>query len=406
MKYCAEKIHTFLLISVLFLYLDAETLEDEILTEIGLYSIKTNVLQMLKSDDPRTAIRYLNDNASMWKHTTVRIAVAGKTFVGKSAFINVICGLNSTDEGSAVEGRNGGTLVVQEYRHHENNEIIYCELPSYGTHSMTRETFLENVNLLKYDLFVIFIYPILSEDDQWLIEQLREADKEFCFVRTRLDRDMKNSIALGIPKEKVVTGISLCVRNHIMHMSSIKEDVNIFFISNKNSSIGEMTNLVSFIKAKVPRLKCEANVFCLSSCAEKVIEVRYQMLQKRITSLSLALTYNNGLNFVRAEGEIKLYYQIFGLNIVDYQPQNLRHPFSADYIGTLLSRLCDELPGVFKTMVPIYSKVVSYRSFKTFFRQLLDELKDDCFTVIKDAISESQNDFSVPKCLLRITSDF
>lgn len=136
--------------------LDVETLKNKILKDIGLGSIKNEVFQIFKTDGPKGAVEYLNANASMWKYATVRIAVAGKSSVGKSTFINAIRDVNSTDEGSAEEGFGDTTLVEQEYRHPKNKEIIYCDLPGYGTVTMTRETFLEKVNLLDYDIFFHF----------------------------------------------------------------------------------------------------------------------------------------------------------------------------------------------------------------------------------------------------------
>ncbi|VDI44070.1 Hypothetical predicted protein, partial [Mytilus galloprovincialis] len=381
--------------------LDTETFEDEILRDVGLDNIKKEVLQMLKTDGPRNTIHYMNDNASMWKHATVKIAVAGKSSVGKSAFINAIRNVKSTDDGSAEEGLGDTTLVVQEYKHPKNKEIIYCDLPGYGTVIMTRETFLEKVNLLEYDLFFIFIDPVPTEDDQWLIEQLRKADKEFCFVKAKLDQDMKNLKRMGMTAENALAKIKKPIVDATKTMPTIHGDVNIFLISNTNFSIGEMVKLVSFIKAKVPKLKFEAIAFCLSSFAKEVIEMKYETLQKRISplALSLSLSDDSMLNVVRAENELGLYYDVFGLDIaLNQQPPNLRHPFSPDCIGTLLNSLCDEPLGVLTKMVPIYSTVVAYRSFKKFFKQLLDELKDDCLTVHKYAISKRQKELSLPKC--------
>lgn len=326
-------------------------MEDEILRDVGLDRIKKEVLQTLKTDGPRNAIHYMNNNASMWKHATVKIAVAGKSSDGKSAFINAIRNVESTDEGSAEEGLGDTTLVVQEYKHPRNKEIIYCDLPGYGTVNMTRENFLGIVNLIEYDIFFIFIDPVPTEDDQWLIEQLRKADKEFCFVKAKLDIDMKSVKRMGIAEENALAKIKQPIIDATKTMQTVKQDVNIFLISNTNFSIGEMVKLVSFIKSKVPKLKFEAIAFCLSSFAKEVIEVKYETLQKRISSLALSLSLSDDgfLIVVRAEEEIRLYYEVFGLDIVvSQQPPNLRHPFSADYIATLLNQLCAELPGVLK----------------------------------------------------------
>ncbi|XP_063436412.1 T-cell-specific guanine nucleotide triphosphate-binding protein 2-like [Mytilus trossulus] len=369
---------------------DAETLEDEILKDIGLGSIKQEVLHIFKADGPKSAVSYLNENVSMWKNATVRIAVAGKSSVGKSTFINAIRDVNSTDEGSANEGDGETTLVVQEYRHPKNKEIIYCDLPGYGTVTMTRKMFLEKVKLLDYDLFFIFINPVPTEDDQWLTEQLRKVEKKFCFVRAKLDLDIKNHKKMGIAAENVPAEIRRTIFDAVNDMSPVKEDVDIFLISNKNFKIGDMKKLISFIEAKLSSLKFDAFAFCLSSIGKEMIEVTYQRLQNRISSLALMLAWCDYGVLNYCAGEIDLYYHSFGLDslVDDYRLLNLRHPFSADYIGTLIDRLCEDFPGILKQVVPIYNTVVLYRTYKRFFEQLLDELKDDCCTMIAYTIKK------------------
>lgn len=110
---------------------------------------------------------------------------------------------------------------------------------------------------------------------------------------------------------------------------------------------------------------------------------------------------NRVRNYPYAAGEFELYYEALALDKVEDKLQyiNLRHPFSADCIGTLLSRSCEELPGVLKQVVRIYSTVVLYRSYKRFFQTLLDELKDGFYTLNTFIMTERIKNNEMHTCL-------
>ncbi|CAG2203709.1 unnamed protein product [Mytilus edulis] len=173
---------------------DLKKLEDEVFTDKSIGSIEKDVFQILKEKGPEATIEYITETIDSWKKTTVKIAVAGKSAVGKSAFINAIRGVNKTDKGYATEGVGDTTMEVQEFPHPKNKQIIYCDLPGYGTVTITREKFLEKVKLLDFDMFLIFVYPVPTEDDDWLVQQLDKAGRQFCFVRAKLDRDIKSAV--------------------------------------------------------------------------------------------------------------------------------------------------------------------------------------------------------------------
>lgn len=377
--------------------LEVRIVEDEIFTDTGLDDVKKEILQMLRTSGPKTTVQYLNEHASSWKSVTVKIAVAGKSSAGKSAFINVIRDVKSTDEGAAKEGLGDITLEVQEYRHPRNRNILYCDLPGYGTITMTREKFLENVNLLNYDIFLIFVEQVPTEDDQWLIEQLRNANKEFCFIKAKLDRHMKNMERMGLAEENALAEIRKPILRAIAKMPMVKEDVNIFLISNKNLNIGEMEPLVSFIQAKIPMLKFEAILFCLSAFNEEVIETKYQFLLDRISSLAFNIVMADDAFYIGifAHSEILLYYKVFRLDILfDGQPPDLKYPFSLDCVARHVTRLFEVIPGILVRIVPIYGNISFYRAVKGFFKQLLDDLKDDCNALQRLEISENKTSFS------------
>lgn len=318
----------------------------------------------------------------------MKIAVAGKSAVGKSAFINAIRGVNKTDKCYATEGMGDTTMEVQEFPHPKNKQIIYCDLPGYGTVTVTREKFLEKVKLLDFDMFLIFVYPVPTEDDDWLVKQLNKAGRQFCFVRAKLDRDIKVAgTQMGIKEENVIEEIRKKVHHMTENMPSSNR-VEIFCISNKNMSIGEIQDLIIYMKGKIPTLKFEAILFSLSAFVDEVINIKYKMLKDRIFSVSfqiamqMHIVHRSAIIFPAFE-EINLYYDTFLLNKDSYSTiPNLKHPFSYQHIHeTLLLDLNDKIGGGFRQFVPFYNIYASHRVCREFFNQLLDELKDDYHTV-------------------------
>ncbi|CAG2205103.1 unnamed protein product [Mytilus edulis] len=96
------------------------------------------------------------EQMTKWKRAKVKIAVAGQSAAGKSAFINAIRGVVFSEDGYAIEGFGDTTMKIEEYVHPKNKQIVYCDLPGYGTTTITRETFLEKVTISDFDMFIIF----------------------------------------------------------------------------------------------------------------------------------------------------------------------------------------------------------------------------------------------------------
>lgn len=186
------------------------------------------------------------EQATKWKRAKVKIAVAGQSAAGKSAFINAIRGVVFTDEGYAKEGFGDTTMNIEEYVHPKNKQIIYCDLPGYGTTTITRETFLEKVIISDYDMFIIFFSTVPTTDDEWLICQLQEAKIPFCFVRTKLDQDIENGKRMGKSEKTVTADIVNTINRATENFPALKDQPK-FIISNYKPSIGDMSKLVRFM---------------------------------------------------------------------------------------------------------------------------------------------------------------
>jgi len=73
----------------------------------------------------------------------LRIAITGETGVGKSTFINTIRGLSPNDSGAAkTNSMDECTIAVQKYPDPRNPNLIYYDLPGYGSQKFSRNEYM------------------------------------------------------------------------------------------------------------------------------------------------------------------------------------------------------------------------------------------------------------------------
>lgn len=113
------------------------------------------------------------------------------TCVGKSTFINSICGLKEGEEGAAIVGRGNTTQSPTFYYHPEDGKIVFADLPGFGTTQFSKAKYIENMSLSSYNYFFILFDTVLQEDDIWIIRQLSNLSKQFSLVRMKIDIDIK-----------------------------------------------------------------------------------------------------------------------------------------------------------------------------------------------------------------------
>lgn len=365
------------LVCVFFLL---ENLEEALLEIESKGSIITDVLNRLKTDGIIATREYLTEQVTKWKRAKVKFAVAGQSTAGKSAFINAIRGVKYNDQGYAKEGFGNTTLKIKEYVHPNNKQIIYCDLPGYGTTTITRDTFLKKVNTSEYDMFIIFFTSVPTTDDEWLVKQLREANIPFCFVKTKLDQDIENGKQMGKSKLEVLADIKNTIASATKTMPILKDE-QMFIISNRKPYLGDMSKLVNFMQERVTKIKCEAILFSIPAFTADIIESKYQELLRRMPYiiLSRAFLYNplfTSINKIFMD-EIRMYFSVFELD-TGYATTvpGLKHYFNDAYVRKLIDDLKEKTPWDLQ-FIPIYSTLKNYKIWKKYLTNLLDELKID-----------------------------
>ena len=127
-----------------------------------------------------------------WKSVPLNVAVMGNSGVGKSSFINAIRRLDADDEGAAELGVET-TVDIESYSHPYNPLLKFWDLPGVGTDRFPRQTYLDDIDVDRYDFFLLITAGRFTENDTWLADELRKRNKKYFFVRTKIGADISNN---------------------------------------------------------------------------------------------------------------------------------------------------------------------------------------------------------------------
>jgi len=97
---------------------------------------------------------YLESKRDAWTDLPLDVAVIGNSGVGKSSFINTIRGLKDADEEGATDvDVKETTSDIQSYLHPNNPLLKFWDLPGVGTDRFPRQTYLDDIDVDRYDFF-------------------------------------------------------------------------------------------------------------------------------------------------------------------------------------------------------------------------------------------------------------
>ncbi|XP_071180038.1 T-cell-specific guanine nucleotide triphosphate-binding protein 2-like [Mytilus edulis] len=282
--------------------------------------------ELAKSEGPAAVQKYLDKTLNKWKTESVKFGIIGMTSVGKSTFINSIRNLKEGDIGFAQVGRGNTTKGPTIYYHPDNNKILFADLPGVGTTQFPKASYIEDMSTSECDYFFVFFGTALQEDDMWIVNQLQKLKKPFSLVRSKIDKDVKDGLKRNETQDEVLTRLREEIKSEMDKQKELQDDVDIFFISGKKRSIGEMDKLDKHIKKSLSSInvdKCQAVVYSFGSMSKIMIEEKYKSLRKRVVAVTawtsmIAAIPVPGLDIViNIEillNEIKHYVKVFGLD--------------------------------------------------------------------------------------------
>ena len=352
------------------------------------------------------AFKHFREDLDNWKNEPVKLALTGKSGVGKSSFINSIRNLKPGDPGFAATSIYGNTTKhATVFKYPGNPNITLHDLPGFGTTEFPKNEYEEKMELHKYDYVLIFVGHI-EENDIDIARKLKEMEKPFCFVRSKLDLDIENAKNDGEPEAEVIQKI-MSKSSQILLQEGFRE-ARFFVISNRSRRIGHFNELVSYIQSSLPNLKSDAIMFTLSGdLTDDIINSKYQILKDRIWKVSLASAavaaipvpgVDVAVNVACICKELLLYHNTFGFGqqiVIDLSKHSdLRKKISASsIIGTMAANEAMRtfvitqlgklgklmvIESVFDFVCPILGSVVSGLTAGAVTYTLLTRMLDGC----------------------------
>ncbi|XP_073702895.1 interferon-inducible GTPase 5-like isoform X2 [Garra rufa] len=218
-------------------------------------------------------------------NVSLNIAVTGKTGSGKSTFINEFRGLDEDEDGAARTGITETTMEVTMYEHPTMPNVKIWDLPGIGSPTFKANKYLKDVKFHTYDFFIIISSERFTENDVMLAKEIKKQKKNFYFVRSKIDNDIRaEERKKGFDEQNVLCKIRKdCLKN-------LEElgDPNIFLISSFDLEKYDFEKLQNILTEELPDHKRSALLQAWPVCSADSLEKKIKMFQGVIWAASLA----------------------------------------------------------------------------------------------------------------------
>lgn len=367
------------------------------------------------NEGPEAIVKHVREHLDRWKTEELKIGISGRIKTGKSTFINAVLGLRPNQLGAAKSGSGNTTQHVTPYTHPRNDKIVLFDFPGVGTEEHPKSTYMTKVNASECDYLLIFFDSVISEDDIWLAERLKDINKPFCFVRSMIDQDIHNAEFDGKNSDTVLEEVRQKVQISIAS-NSITRETSIFFISGRFTDVGEFTQLLTHIEKNIPSLKFESILFSISAISKEVIEMKYQKLKSRVKIVTVGAAaisaepipgIDLAINLKLIINELKHFIKTFGIsmNEIETLPTEVKERLNVWSILTTSNIAVFITQQIGKTaaiavaqsfsdlFIPIIGSLLSatttYFIVNNLLNKYLDQMKEDAF-IVYDNILHSQ----------------
>ncbi|XP_051019261.1 interferon-inducible GTPase 1-like [Acomys russatus] len=284
----------------------------------------------------------------------LNVAVTGESGAGKSTFINALRGIGHEEKDAAQIGVVETTMERHPYEHPSIPNVVIWDLPGIGTTNFPPKDYLEKMKFNEYDFFIIVSATRFKKNDIDLAKAVSMMKKDFYFVRTKVDSDLKNEEELkprSFDREKVLQQIrSSCVKNF---QDSNIDEPPIFLISNVNLCDYDFPILMDKLVNGLPVHKRHKFMLSLPNISDAAIERKRQFLKQRIwleafasdlLSIIPSLVFLLDSDMENLKKSMKLYRTVFGVDDASLQSLARDWQMPVDQLEAMMKS-----PNVFKT---------------------------------------------------------
>ncbi|MDD4320930.1 MAG: 50S ribosome-binding GTPase [Acidaminococcaceae bacterium] len=209
----------------------------------------------------------------------VKIAFFGQPGAGKSSTINAICGAEVAKVGVTTDT----TRDVQIIKY---GEVIFVDLPGYGTSRFPQNEFFTKFNPLQYDLFVCVFAGKLHEADTKFFQELNKRGKPCIFVRNKTDEIYDEGKTLEQSQESI--------RQDVARQLGTSEIV-LQFISARGDMHSGIEALNACITSKMGAARKEKYIMAVKTQTKEHLQQKRALAIKYV-SRSAKFAAVNGLN--------------------------------------------------------------------------------------------------------------
>ena len=287
-----------------------------------------------------------------WNTLPLNVAVIGSSGVGKSSFINAVRRLTADDEGAAEVDVAECTSDIRGYPHPNNPLLKFWDLPGAGTDKFPRQTYLDDIEVDRFDFFLLITATRFTENDTWLGNEFCKRNKKYFFVRTKIGIDISSN-RKAHPRthneEAVVRKIRESTEKHLRENNS--DGVPVFLIDSYKPMKFQFHQLEHHLIEEFPKMKKTALILSLRATSKemiqhKVAELRSRMWKVAALSGAVATIPIPGVSLVYdlklVNDEAEFYFVQLGLDEVSLK----RHAKVASTDYEQLQAIVDEHLGV------------------------------------------------------------
>lgn len=214
----------------------------------------------------------------------VRCGLIGPSGSGKSSLINAIAG-----ERIAAVGVVETTTEPQEFSH---KGIIFTDLPGCGTQSWPKDSYIEKLQLLTFDCFLLITAHRFTENDAFLYRELSSRGKPCFVIRNMFDRAVDDGTHDNNHSEADTREIiSADIRKNLAPSSPDR----IYLTSARRPTRYDLGALLEDISAALSGLKRDRFVADMAAYSEDALKKKRKVATERIP-LYAGLAAANGLN--------------------------------------------------------------------------------------------------------------
>ncbi|XP_072518388.1 interferon-inducible GTPase 5-like [Salminus brasiliensis] len=340
-------------------------------------------------------------------NVSLTIAVTGETGAGKSTFINAYRGVDDDDKGAAETGVSETTAEPTPYQHPTLPNVVLWDLPGIGSPNFKAKTYVKEMQIDRYDFFLIISSVRFRENDLMLAKEIQKQKKKFYFIRSKIDESIRAEERMKtFNREETLSKIRAdCQRN-------LKDLGNppVFLISSWNLSEFDFEELVSTLNSELPEQKQfallqSAPVTSVAMLEKKVAMFHKVILAAAIVSGGIAAAPVPGLSFACDTAMVTLFftrcYYAFGLDDRSLEKLSERvnkpelksrekSPLLKELVKTSVVRmgasalgefLCSLVPGAGTGA----AATISFRMTRDLLESGLKELADEARKMLREA---------------------